>query len=33
MNRILLVERIHQADEAMLAQKAELVYPQYPVNP
>jgi D-3-phosphoglycerate dehydrogenase len=28
MNRILLVERIHQAGEAMLAQKAELVYPQ-----
>ncbi|MBU1745687.1 MAG: hypothetical protein KJ649_12450 [Proteobacteria bacterium] len=28
MNRILLVERIHQAGEAMLVQKAELVYPQ-----
>lgn len=28
MNRILLVERIHQAGEAMLAQKAELVYPE-----
>ena len=28
MYRILLVEHIHQAGEAMLAQKAELVYPQ-----
>ncbi|MHB8828293.1 MAG: hydroxyacid dehydrogenase [Syntrophales bacterium] len=28
MNRILLVERIHQAGEEMLAKKAELVYPQ-----
>ncbi|MCX5819574.1 MAG: hydroxyacid dehydrogenase [Deltaproteobacteria bacterium] len=28
MNKILLVEHIHQAGEAMLAQKAQLVYPQ-----
>jgi len=28
MNRILLVERIHQAGEEMLAKKAELVYPK-----
>jgi D-3-phosphoglycerate dehydrogenase len=28
MNKILVVEQIHQAGEAMLAQKAQLVYPQ-----
>jgi D-3-phosphoglycerate dehydrogenase len=28
MNRIMLVEQIHQSGEAMLAQKAELVYPR-----
>ena len=28
MNKILVVEHIHQAGEAMLARKAELVYPQ-----
>ncbi|MBA4423747.1 MAG: hydroxyacid dehydrogenase [Syntrophus sp. (in: bacteria)] len=28
MNKILLVEHIHQAGEAMLAQKAQLVFPQ-----
>ncbi|MCK9363150.1 MAG: hydroxyacid dehydrogenase [Syntrophales bacterium] len=28
MNKIILVERIHPAGEAMLAKKAELVYPQ-----
>ena len=35
MNRILLVERIHQAGEEMLAKKAGLVYlqPPHPWNP
>jgi len=28
MNKILLVEHIHQAGEAMLARKAQLVFPQ-----
>ncbi len=28
MNRIMLVEQIHQCGEAMLAQKAELIYPR-----